>query len=321
MPDAAGNSYGPYDLAVPGAEGEPFSEAGWDRVYGHVSGVRSGGDISFSGLTATLTAIDAISHGFWLDTSGLASLWSYASTPTPSGGNPRRDMLVARRQLSTPSVPGKTFLKVLEGTPAASPGDPAYDLENDEPLHSWQVPGNAGTTITGITDLRRWLTRDDSNRATGIVPGGYGQSGSSTGTNGAAEARLTGAQNRDAVTLVPGRAYEVAIIGQASINGAAGLVSVRARARKGATPTTSSAIVAEQTVRCNAVGGTGQVGVNTSDQPFQIAAGTGGSDWRIHLFGLVETGGSSMDFVADRRNLHTLTVKDVGPAPSNLRTI
>lgn len=155
--DADGNSYGPYDNEVPGSEGEPFTEAAWDALYGHVSGVASGGALTFSGLTAQLAAIKVIAHGFWLR---RTAAWSQTSLPE-SGTLPRRDLLVARRQMTIGSgvgaTPGKTVLTILQGIPASSPANPAHDPANDELLWSWRVPAGGGTVVTDIRDHRRPL--------------------------------------------------------------------------------------------------------------------------------------------------------------------
>lgn len=159
MADAAGNAYGPYDIEVAGSQAEAFTESAWFEFFGDVSGVKSGGDLTFTGLTATLSAINARVHGSYLI---RTSPWSDASpaTTTPS---PRRDMMVARRQTTAGSggsaVAGKSFLTVLRGTPAATPAEPTdFNPVTDEPLWSWQVPGNGGTVVTGVKDLRRAYT-------------------------------------------------------------------------------------------------------------------------------------------------------------------
>lgn len=157
MVDGAGNSYGPYDIEVAGSSAEPFTEAAWYQMQ-RESGVLFGAGLTFAGLTAQVAPFASRVKGSFLS---RTAQWTDASPATPSGGNPRRDLLVARRQLTAGSggsaVPGKTFLTVLRGTPAASPADPAFDAVNDEPLWSWQVPGNGGTVVTAVRDLRQFL--------------------------------------------------------------------------------------------------------------------------------------------------------------------
>lgn len=165
MTDAQGNRYGPYDTDVALSEAEAFTEDAWYLLH-RESGVVSGGALTFTGLTAHLAPFELRSHGSFL---ARTAEWTDASPPTSTSA-PRRDMLVARRQRTAGSgvgaVPGKTFLTVLRGTPAATPAEPTtYDPVNDEPLWSWQVPGSGGTVITGVRDLRRWL-----NPAPGRLP-------------------------------------------------------------------------------------------------------------------------------------------------------
>lgn len=157
--DADGNAYGPYDIEVSGSEAEALTEEAWFDLFEHLTGVKSGGEISFTGLTATLTAIDVRVHGSYLI---RQDPWSAASTPTATA-SPRRDMLVARRQRTSGegvgATPGKTFLTLLVGTPAATPADPAsFDPASDEPLWSWQVPASGGTVVTDIRDRRQRAT-------------------------------------------------------------------------------------------------------------------------------------------------------------------
>lgn len=169
MPDSEGNAYGPYDIEVEGSESEAFTEQNWARLS-RASGVYSGGELTFTGLTATLSAIDMVSHGFFLDTSARLMPWSYSS-PATTGAQPRRDLLVARRQLTAGegagATPGKTFLTVIPGTPAATPVDPDHDPDNDELLWSWQVPASGGTVVTAVRDLRRWPDANDTYYAQG----------------------------------------------------------------------------------------------------------------------------------------------------------
>lgn len=158
--DTEGNAYGPYDTAVTGSQSEAFDETTWARLFQHLSGVNSGGALTFTGLTATVSAIDGLAHGFFLS---RASSWSYTS-PATTGAQPRRDLLVLRRQLTSGAgvgaVPGKTYLAVIQGTPAATPVDPTHDPVNEERLWSWQVPASGGTVVTSIRDFRRRVAGD-----------------------------------------------------------------------------------------------------------------------------------------------------------------
>lgn len=153
MADADGNSYGPYDIEVPDSEAEAFTEAAWYRLD-QSNYVVSGGGLTFSGLTATLAPLLVRVHGSWLE---REAPWTDASPPT-TGASPRRDLLVARRQRTVGTaedgVPGKTYLTVLRGTPAAIPDNPDHDPANDLLLYDWQVPGGGGTVVTDVHDLR-----------------------------------------------------------------------------------------------------------------------------------------------------------------------
>lgn len=166
MADADGNVYGPFDVTVDGSEAEPFTEEAWFRMHDE-SGVVSGGGLTFSGLTAQLAPIFAWSHGAWLY---REATWSEASPPT-TGAQPRRDMLVIRREVTlgegVGAVPGRCVPLVLNGTPAASPADPAYDAETDTPLWSWQVPASGGTVVTGIVDHRVYV--DEAGRPLSVT--------------------------------------------------------------------------------------------------------------------------------------------------------
>lgn len=157
MADAEGNQYGPYDIEIPGSQSESLTEAALHELLGHLTGVKSGGDLTFNGLTATLAAINARVHGTYLI---RTDPWSDPS-PATSTSAPRRDLLVARRLQTSgegeAADPGETVLVVLRGTPASNPVNPSHDPISDERLWSWQVPGNAGTVVTGQVDHRRWL--------------------------------------------------------------------------------------------------------------------------------------------------------------------
>jgi len=158
MTDAQGNSYGPYDTEVANSAAEPLTEATWydlDRTSGVVEGL----NLTFNGRTAQLSPGMVRVHGSFLR---RYTQWTDISPATTTSA-PRRDLLVARRQLTSGSgpgaVPGRTFFTVLRGNPAATPTDPTFDASNDEPLWSWQVPGNGGNTITDVHNVMRAVRR------------------------------------------------------------------------------------------------------------------------------------------------------------------
>lgn len=138
--------------AVPFEE-QPAYEDDYYRLHREV-GVVSGLDMAFNGLGWSLSPGEVYSSG------ALVLVEDFPATGTStltSGANPRRDMLVARRTL----VPGGGSygeIAVLQGAPATSPDEPTSTQEfsvHEEPLWSWQVPGNGGTTVTNVRDLRR----------------------------------------------------------------------------------------------------------------------------------------------------------------------
>lgn len=243
MADAEGNLFGPFDLTIPGSEAEPFTESAWETLYGHVSGVREGMAVSLAGLVATLTPGLVVSHGFYLDTRERAAAWSYASPATAVGGNPRRDLVVARRQLSlgdaSSGTPGKTSLVVIPGTPAVSPVDPAYDAANDELIASWLVPGNAGTVASAAKDLRKFLTSQAQGAPAGLVAHAYSTSSASTNSAGDETRVTTGTANWTG-TLTAGRKYRITGQGQFDTFADGSVPELYLRARRGATPITTS---------------------------------------------------------------------------------
>jgi len=161
--DAQGNSYSPYDIEVAGSAAEPFTEAAWYDME-RTSGVVEGLGLTFNGRTAQLAPGMVRVKGSRLR---RATQWTDTS-PATTNTTARRDLLVARRQLTTgegaAAVAGKTFFLVLRGTPAATPVDPTFDSANDERLWSWQVPGGGGNVITDIRDLRRPAASDAGPR-------------------------------------------------------------------------------------------------------------------------------------------------------------
>lgn len=119
------------------------------------SGVLAGLDLSFDGLTWSLSPGEAYVAGSMLLVEDTPETGVSAAT---TGANPRRDMLVARRTLA-PGGGSATVLVLVAGSPAAAPSDPALTQVRlgvwEEPLWSWQVPGSGGTTVTAVRDLRR----------------------------------------------------------------------------------------------------------------------------------------------------------------------
>jgi len=156
--------YGPFD-AAPGQPGS-WNQAEWYRdayargpsgVYGNpVQGVTTNGDLplTVNGLTVSVGLGRAHVRGAGYERTGTP--WT-DTVPANTAGTPRVDRIVLRRDLAA-----KTVTPVrLQGTPAASPAKPALTRSEDgawdEPLFSFTVPANSGTTLTGLTDERRWI--------------------------------------------------------------------------------------------------------------------------------------------------------------------
>lgn len=140
----------------------PFAEqeSGEDdyaRLHVRETGVISGLNLTLTGLTWSLSTGAVMVGGFQLVVEDAPETGS--SAPTAAGAaNPRRDMLVARRTLD-PEASSSVVLVLKQGAPAAAPVDPVLTRDTvgvfEEPLYSWQVPGNGGTVGTAVRDLRR----------------------------------------------------------------------------------------------------------------------------------------------------------------------
>lgn len=155
MPDISG----PFD-------GLPWNMAEWYRdayartgsgVCGSGGVAASAGDLALTvnGLTVSVGLGRAHVRGAGYERTGTP--WSHAVDANTNTTLARRDRIVLRRDLAAKTV---TPLR-LQGIPAASPlAPPLVEDDNgvcDEPLFSFTVPPNGSTTLTGITDERRWL--------------------------------------------------------------------------------------------------------------------------------------------------------------------
>ena len=271
--------------------------------------------VSFSGLTPTLSAGRAWVRGAGYELSGGSKTMPAIAANTNASLS-RMDRIVLRRDLAAKTV----SLVAVQGTPSSTPTAPALtQVETgqwDIPLFRFLVPPNSGTTITGIIDERVF-----------VDPGGDGPRGlvktststSSTATSGTAEQRLSGPQNI-VCTLFAGRTYEVIACGDVQSSGptAGSILALRIRAAEGATPTTSSAVVAGTQVSPPTSGGAGEVGWVARGE-FQV--GTGGSDWQVHLFGKVLSVATALTVVPDGRGVHSISIYDRGPATTDVPSI
>lgn len=162
MPDSSG----PWD-------GSPWGEADWYRymrvvaasgVVGNGAATATDGALAWSsvGLSITPAAGQAFVGGAGY--SHDVPLTSISAALNPHSTLSRRDLLVLRRSTAAHSV----ALAVIQGTPAASPVAPSYsrtDTVWDLPLHSFVVPANNGTTLSGVQDKRVWLPDTDPGDA------------------------------------------------------------------------------------------------------------------------------------------------------------
>lgn len=154
MPDV----FGPFD-------GLSWAQAGWYRdavfrglsgVYGAPQSAASGGDLGFSASGLTITMALGRAHVRGSSYERTSTAFSTAVTANATG-NPRKDRLVLRRNLTAKTVTPT----VITGTPAASPALPALTQSEDGswdlPLFSWTTPASSGTTLTAVTDERAWI--------------------------------------------------------------------------------------------------------------------------------------------------------------------
>ena len=193
----------------PGQEGDQQAqEDDYYRLH-RESGVLSGLNLTFNGLQWSLSPGEMFTAGSMHLVENTPETGLSAAT---TGSLPRRDMLVSRRTLTTDGQ-STTTLAVISGTPATSPVDPIPTQERvgvfEEPLFSWQVPGGGGTTVTEVSDRRRWRDPDGGTGARGTI--GYGgipaeQITGGRTTTSSLGTRVVGNMNF-AAHLVPGRIY------------------------------------------------------------------------------------------------------------------
>jgi hypothetical protein len=171
VPDVAG----PFD-----GTGGQWLQAQWYRdayarsesgVYGLPVASYGSGDLalSFNGLTWSVGLGRAHNRGTGYERTTSPST---GTIPANTTGNPRIDRLVLRRDLAA-----KTCSIVrIQGTASASAVPPAFTTVEDGawdlPLFAFVVPINSGTSITVVTDERRWIGDGYTPAAKVLTPAG-----------------------------------------------------------------------------------------------------------------------------------------------------
>lgn len=180
-----------------------------------------------------------------------------ANIPVEANGNAslhRRDRLVLRRSIATNTVTPV----VIKGTAAASPVAPTItrsDTVWDETMFSFLVPPNNATTLTGVTDERRWLDPAGDTAGRGLV--GYGNDGATISTTSASGVRPSSLINFS-VHLFPGRIYEAKHDARTFSDQIGTVASVTTRiSRASATATNSDPILCQSTAVIERAGGSG----------------------------------------------------------------
>lgn len=309
---------GPFDTAS-------FTQDQWYRsakawapsgVVGAPAASASSGGLAMttSGLAVTIGVGTGLSRGCLFDRDAAATV--PGGTLNGNASLSRRDRIVLRRDLAA-----KTCAPVwLTGAPAATPTAPALTQVDtgvwDTTLFSFLVPPNNGTTITGIIDERVFMN-PDADGPRGLIA--HGESASTTSTSGTAEQHLTGSQNITC-TLIAGRTYEVIARGCIESAGpsAGSILAVNVRAANGATPTTSSPVVANAQAYVPTSTAAGAASWVAGGE-FQV--GATGTGWQLHLFGDVLSVASSLTIFPDARGVHSISVYDRGPAQTSVRSI
>lgn len=153
------DSYGPM-------LGQPWNEGEWhdfaftwapSGVIGTPAAAATSGELAFASSGLNVSAGTGKS---WIAGTGFKRTGTVPTHAAAANGHAswqRRDRLVLRRDLANHQV----VTAIVQGTPAASPVAPTltqnvtgtYEL----PLHSFLVPPNNGTTITGVVDERSWI--------------------------------------------------------------------------------------------------------------------------------------------------------------------
>lgn len=154
MPDLAG----PFDAST-FAQAQFYRDRGYlepSGVQGAPAVVTTAGDLPLTaaGFALTLGLGRAHVRGAAYERTGSA--WTYTVPANTGTVGPRNDLLVLRRDLVAKTV----VPTYLQGTPAATPADPAMTQAEDGtwdlPLYRVQAPISSGTPLV-VTDLRTYL--------------------------------------------------------------------------------------------------------------------------------------------------------------------
>lgn len=196
------DDFGPFD-------GVPWNQAQWFGVAkawapsgilaAPVAGVASGPfGASSSGLSLTIAAAG---NAAWIRGAGYVpdTNKTFAVPANTNATLSRRDRIVFRRDLVAKTV----TIAQVQGTPAGTPVAPALTQSDtgtwEEPICSFLVPPNSGTTLSGFVDERTWVDPAGDGHAT------YYDEGNGGGTIGTSITNPT-----DSATLsLPAGTYDV----------------------------------------------------------------------------------------------------------------
>lgn len=157
MPDA-NDVFGPFDGAL-WAQSQWFRDApAWapSAVLGTPATSAGAGALgaTFSGLNGTIGLGRAHIRGAGYERIGSGKVIAVPANTHASSA--RRDRFVLRRDLAAKTVEPV----LLQGTPSSAPTPPALTRVEDGvwdlALHSFLVPPNSGSNVTGIIDERVW---------------------------------------------------------------------------------------------------------------------------------------------------------------------
>lgn len=146
---------------------------------------------------------------------------------------------------------------------------------------------------------------------------GYEQGATAFATAGTAEERATPTEYNISAALVTGRAYRARFKGRASTSASAALWVGNVRARSGATPVTTSTIVASDQKFMTNGGGTGQQDTNI-DGLFAVSSS---ATWFLSLFLKVGVGSGTAAVLEDGRGRADMWIEDVGPSFAGILTV
>lgn len=209
-----------------------------------------------------------------------------------------------------------TRLTTAEGTLTAAASAPANSV-------LVKYDGTGFFTVNTPTAAKNPAPKDyvdagDTARAAGLIATASDSATASTAATAETRFTTSAANITNGVALVTGRAYEIAFTGKVACVGAAGVTQVNVRMSTTGTPTTTSTLVSSEQMS----GTPTSVGysVTTAGQPFQVSANVAAGS--VHLFGTCSGASvTGMSILANAGGQLHVTVKDLGPAPTGLRTL